>query len=299
MRHRLPPLDGLKVFESAARHLSFTRAADELCVSKGAVSYQIRRLEEHVGRALFTRAVRQVALTEAGHELQETTQRLFAELATTLAHLNPQHSVPDVIVAATTYVAARWLSPRIAQFVADHPDTSVVLQHNVNTADFALDDVDIAILWDRCHRITQRHRILELPMSLFPVCNRSLRAALGPRPKPDALIRVPLLCEDRTKDLWQEWADVAGTRLHNPRRVIADANVRVQAAIDGQGFVMADELMSRELDSGVLVAPFDIKLTGYGYVVMHSPARRSPAAANDLLEWLCTSEDEPALSKAT
>lgn len=287
MKHSLPPLDCLKVFEAAARHASFTRAADELCVTKGAVSHQIRRLEEHIGCVLFTRAVRQVALTEAGRELQQTTQWLFAELDRTLARLRPEPVGHDVTIAATTYVAARWLSPRVATFVDQHPEVSVALQHSVNASDFALAAVDVAIRWDRCDGHADSARLREMPMPLFPACSQPLARKLGRDPQPEALLGLPLLCEDRTQDLWQDWADVAGVTLHNPRRVIDDANVRAQAAIDGQGLMLVDEMMRNELRSGALVAPFDIELCGYGYVVMSSPQRVLSGEARALRDWLC------------
>lgn len=287
MKHDLPPLDCLKVFEAAARHASFTRAADELCVTKGAVSHQIRRLEEHVGCELFTRAVRQVTLTEAGDKLQQTTQWLFAELGRTLARLRPEPVGHDVTIAATTYVAARWLSPRLSAFVERHPEVSVALQHSVNASDFALESVDVAIRWDRCDGRAESGRLREMPMSMFPVCSPQMAKRLGRDPQPSALLGLPLLCEERTQDLWQEWADAAGLTLHNPRRVIDDANVRAQAAIDGQGLVLADDMMRNELRSGALVAPFGVELRGYGYAVMRSPQRRHNAEAAALCEWLC------------
>jgi DNA-binding transcriptional LysR family regulator len=286
MRHALPPLESLKAFESAARQLSFSRAAEELCITKGAISYQIRKLEEHLGKALFKRSVRRVLLTDAGQQLLQTTQRLFKDLADTLQRLQPGAGRYDVVIAATTYVAARWLSPRLATFSEQHPEVSIVLQHSVNSAVFSLEEVDIAIRWGRCDGRAQRHRLVELPMPLFPVCNPQVRARLGPRPTADALVHEPLLCDDRRQDLWQEWADFAGTRLHNPRRLIADANVRVQAAIDGLGLVLADELMRTEISSGALVAPFDSVLPGYGYVLMSAPSRPLNPGSRALRDWL-------------
>ncbi len=123
MKHDLPALDGLKVFESAARQLSFSQAARELCITKGAVSYQIRRLEERLDCALFQRDVRQVYLTHAGQQLLQTTQRIFAELTATLPQIKPGDKAHDVMIGVTTYVALRWLSPRISGFNQSNPHT--------------------------------------------------------------------------------------------------------------------------------------------------------------------------------
>ena len=159
MKHPLPPLDSLKVFESAARNLSFSRAADELCLSKGAISYQINKLEEFVQASLFTRTVRQVTLTDAGELLLASTQSVFEELGKTFAQFKSDSRVFDVSVAATTYVASRWLSPRIASFCKHFPDVAVSFQHSVNSADFSLQNVDIAMRWCECNGRKERERL--------------------------------------------------------------------------------------------------------------------------------------------
>ncbi len=259
MKHHLPSLDALKVFESAARQLSFSLAAQELCITKGAVSYQIRKLEESLDCALFRRATRQVFLTNAGQQLLLATQQLFSGLTQTLSQIKPADSSYDVHVAVTTYVAMRWLSTRIASFSEKHPDVSLVLQHSVNSEEFKIQDVDITIRWAACTGKTNRSRLIEMPMSLYPVCSPELLQKLKVDVGATDLSRIqfsktsfnvaPLLCEDRSFDLWQEWHGIQKSPLSNPRRVIADSNVRTQAAIDGQGWTMADSLMQRELDS--------------------------------------------------
>jgi LysR family glycine cleavage system transcriptional activator len=297
MKHDLPPLDALKVFESAARQLSFSLAARELCITKGAVSYQIRRLEEVLDCALFQRTVRQVYLTHAGQQLLQTTQRSFAELDATIKHIKPGDSAHDVLIGVSTYVALRWLSPRISAFNQANPDISLLLQHSVNAENFRIQDVDFAIRWCGMDDETSPQRPLELPMPLFPVCSPSLLESAGCG---DAGIRVTdlaelastaLLCEDRSLDLWQAWyasqPDGKQPRaLANPRRVIADANVRTQAAIDGQGWTMADALMQRELDAGELVAPFTHQLDGFGYAIQTSQSRYVSRKAQELRSWL-------------
>jgi len=300
MKHQLPALDSLKAFESAARHLSFSLAADELCITKGAISYQIRKLEESIDCALFKRSVRQVYLTDAGQKLLQTTRRLFNDLAQTLDALAPSETEPDVTFAATTYVAMRWLSPRIASFTEHNPDVSIVFQHSVNSEDFKLQDVDIAIRWCACNGTVDRRRLLEMPMPLYPVCSPQLLHRLGiewsDQGLPTAQIgqapfdSIPLLCEDRRLDLWSKWSGEHSMILPNPRRVIADANVRTQAAIDGQGLTMADALMTREFENGSLVAPFELQLEGYGYALMASPGRYMNQKVRDLRGWLMQEE---------
>jgi len=296
MKHSLPPLDSLKAFESAARHLSFSLAADELCITKGAISYQIRKLEENIDCALFKRSIRQVYLTDAGQRLLQTTRRLFEDLGQTIDQLGPNNAEHDVSIAATTYVALRWLSPRVARFNELNPDVSIVLQHSVNSDDFKLQDVDIAIRWCACDGGSDRSCLLELPMPLYPVCSPRLLRRLGIKDHKAKLSNqkisqpgfdtTPLLCEDRRLDLWQAWYGKQVIPLQNPRRLIADSNVRTQAAVDGQGWTMADALMRGELTSGALLSPFEHQLEGYGYALMSSPGRYLNRKARDLRDWL-------------
>jgi DNA-binding transcriptional LysR family regulator len=295
MKHHLPPLDSLKPFESAARNLSFTRAGEELCLSKGAVSYQIKKLEEFVQASLFLRTVRQVSLTDEGKLLLASTQSAFLELGNTFNQLKGEARVFDVSVAATTYVASRWLSPRIASFSEKFPDVAVSFRHAVNAADFKLQDVDIAMRWGECTGQPEPARLLELPMPLFPACSPQLLRRLCPSADgpiaAEALLappwnKVPLLCEDRGLDLWTLWLKPNGQTLVNPRRVIGDANVRVQAAIDGQGLIMEDALIQYELDNGLLVAPFADQLSGFGYALLNPARRFDNAKARALCDWL-------------
>ena len=213
MKHHLPPLDALKVFESAARQLSFTLAAQELCITKGAVSYQIKKLEESLDCALFKRAIRQVFLTNAGQQLLLSSQQLFSGLRLTLGQIKSDDSNYDVHVGVTTYVAMRWLSPRIARYSEQNPDVSVVLRHSVNSEDFDLRDVDIAIRWGACDGKIDHSRLLEMPLPLYPACSPRLLQRFNIECEPGTIDRqkmneppfnsVPLLCEDRTMDLWR------------------------------------------------------------------------------------------------
>lgn len=305
MKHHLPPLDTLKAFESAARHLSFTLAAEELCISKGAISYQIRKLEETLKCSLFKRSVRQVYLTDAGQALLHTTRKMFAELGDTLDRLHGESSQSGVSVAATTYVAARWLSSHISQFNEQHDDIAVLLHHSVNSAEFKLADVDLAIRWGQCRQRSGSSHFAKLPMPLFPaisprllnrITGSSKNRITATRLLSDPLQNVPLLCEDRQQDLWQEWlATATGNKkieLKNPRRIITDANVRVQAAVDGQGLILADGLMLSELNNDLLIAPFKEQLTGYGYVFLAAPTRILSENANTLKTWLIKNAEQ-------
>ncbi len=281
MKHALPSLDRLKVFESSARLLSFTKAATELCITKGAVSYQIKRLEDQIGVPLFRRSTRQIFLTDAGQSLFQTTRSVFDEVEFSIQRIraSKQH---DITIAATTYVAARWLSPRVAKFLEQYPDVSVRFEHHVNDPSFQLKQTDLALIWGNCRQPMDQNTIANIPMALFPAVNPEQAARL--QKDTTWLSKITLLSEDRSQDLWLEWF---GKRvLPNPRQVIEDANVRVQAAIDGQGMILADDLMKSELDSQLLVAPFDHALSDYGYQLKKSADIATSLAVDNILKWL-------------
>lgn len=300
MKHTLPPLDSLKAFEAAARHLNFSLAAQELCISKGAISYQIQKLEEAIKCKLFRRSVRQVYLTEAGQTLFQTTKQIFNSLDQSLIKLQESKQQTSVTIAATTYVSARWLSSRISRFNEMHPSINIQFQHSVNSAEFKLDEVDLAVRWEQKQNKLDQKRFAEITMSLFPSISPRFLQNHGIDPTKQITIEslleapfntIPLLCEDRSLDLWQEWFEKNKPQgckktLANPRRIISDANVRVQAAVDNQGLILSDELMSYELNNGLLVAPFKEKLDGYCYALLSSPAHIYSENALLLKQWI-------------
>ncbi|PWQ98476.1 LysR family transcriptional regulator [Leucothrix arctica] len=300
MKHSLPPLESLKVFEAAARHLSFLLAAKELCVSKGAVSYQIRKLEEDLQCKLFKRSIRQIYLTEAGQLLFQTTRRLFQELEHTVSKLKVSKQQANVTIAATTYVAARWLSSRISRFNEAFPNINIMLQHTVDADDFKLDDVDLAIIWGPRNDKLDKDRFAKITMPLFPVISPRLlethNISSTQHLNIDTLLsgplkNIPLLCEDREEDMWQDWLDAyqlpdSELRLNNPRRTLGDANVRAQAAVDGQGLVLADELMLNELNNGLLIRLFKKSLNSYSYDFYAASTRMYSDNAMILRDWI-------------
>ena len=285
MKHPLPNLESLKAFEAAARHLSFTLAADELCITKGAISYQIKRLEAEVNQSLFKRNVRQVLLTDAGQQLYQSTQSIFTDLSNCLDKLKPGIN-NNITIGVTTYVAARWLSPMVTEFCLKHPEVSLQFVHTVNSSTFNINDVDVAIRWDRCGNILKGIRLMETPMPLFPVCSTQLLQWIHEGGTADDFNGATLLCEDREQDLWTEWAGDKFDISDNPRRVIADANVRVQAAIDGQGMILADSMMQSEINSGALVTPCENELLGYGYTIMAAKQAQQKPMVKLLIDWL-------------
>ena len=282
----LPSLNSLRVFEAAARHQSFTVAAEELAVTQGAVSYQIRRLEGALGIDLFRRKTRQVALTVEGERLFRAVHRMLRDLDDEVRAISPRSDRMVLTVAVSTYVAARWLSPRLGRFFSAHPEITLRLQHSVNDPTFAVEDVDMAIRWgDGSWPGVASELLLASPM--MPVCAPGLIEG-GASCGPENLHAHTLLHDQPGIDLWDEWfvkagvdGPPAGTGL-----TITDPNVRVQAAIDGQGVVLADCLIDNEIDAGRLVAPFEIILDGYGFHMLYETQAARRPAFRRFREWI-------------
>lgn len=287
MYDNLPPLHSLRAFEAAARHLSFTKAARELHVTQGAVSYQIRQLEERLDRLLFVRRIRAVTLTAEGSRLFEVCQRTFQDLAQEIAALSPERDDGILIVAVSTYVTTRWLSRRLSPFFEAHPGTTLRLQHSINAPDFSIEDVDIAIRWGQAGKLGPRSRTL-VPTPMLPLCAPALMSGERAIKSPSDLQWHHLLRDEPGEDLWPDWLALAGVPGLKTRagQTISDPNVRVQAAIDGQGVVLADALVADDIAEGRLIAPFNTAIEGYGYHLLWSARSIARPGVRAFRDWL-------------
>lgn len=266
MLGKISSLNSLRTFEVAARRASFTNAAEELCLSQGAVSQQIRQLESQIGIRLFRREIRKVSLTDAGERLYRVTRRALLDIDTEVTALAPGPDAAQLSIAVSTYVAIKWLSKRLGGFFETHPDVKLQLQHTVNEVDFDIARYDFAIRWGKAPWRGAASCEL-LAMRMMPMCASALIAAADGLRSPADLRHLTLLRDHDSVDLWPAWLDQAGVALDAAAkgRMILDPVVRIQAAIDGQGVVLADDLAADDIASGRLVAPFDIVLEGYGY----------------------------------
>ena len=287
MFQHLPPLKSLPAFEAAARLGGFNQAAEELSVSPGAISYQVKQLESALGTAMFHRRTRQIELTLAGRQFHRVVQKLFYELDAEVARVSRRGRETPLTVSVSTYFVTRWLSPRMGRFLSEYPDTTVRLQHAVNDPDFVLDNVDLAIRWGNgdwpgC----ESELLFKLPMiavcaPTFAENNPGLHHLID-------LQHCTLLHDQPGMNRWSEWLDNAGVEpwenLTGP--VIVDPNVRVQSAIDAQGIVLANPLVQQELDDGKLVEPFDVRLGGYGYYLIYRRRGNHTKSFQRFANWL-------------
>jgi LysR family glycine cleavage system transcriptional activator len=256
----LPPLNALRVFEVAARQLSFTRAADELHVTQTAVSHQMRLLEAHLGVPLFVRLPRRLELTAHGQAYARELGRVFARIQDATAALTVRPGRQVLALTSLPSFAARWLLPRIGRFSRAHPDTDLRLIATERQLDFAREPVDVGIRFGYGRYAGLRAEKL-MDDAWFPVCAPRLLAKRRSPTLAD-LRRQPLLHDD-SQEVWRRWLRAAGARGVDPERghVFTDASMMLQAAADGHGFAMGRRaLVERDLAARRLVRPFPLSL---------------------------------------
>lgn len=291
---RLPPLDALRAFEAAARHLSFTRAADEICVTQGAISHRIRALEAELGLALFRRLTRRLELTEAGEVLARAVRRGLDEFAGGLAALE-RGTVPDgpLRVSVLPSFAARWLVPRLGRFHDRHPGIETRIAAESRLADLRAGGADLAIRFGR-----GRYPGLEVEFlmgdAVRPVCSPSLLREHGPLDC-DAIGRFPLL-HDSTAETdgsgadWASWCAHAGRPdlPCQPGQRLSNAMLALEAAAAGLGLALGREsLVEEDLASGRLTAPLAVSApTTFSYWLVCLPDARGAPRTVAFRAWL-------------
>src|SRR5712692_2102941 len=208
MRPRLPSLNALKAFEAAARHESFTRAAEELCVTQGAVSHQVKALEAELAVKLFNRERQRLLITEAGRDYLNVIRDALDRIAVGTERLLQRQSAGVLTVSTSPDFAAKWLVNRLSRFAENCPDVDLRVAAATHYADFARDDVDVAIRHGDGHwpGLDVQRLYSE---RLFPVCSPKLVAGRNRITKAADLLKFPLLRLDDWKN-WARWFDAAG-----------------------------------------------------------------------------------------
>jgi DNA-binding transcriptional LysR family regulator len=259
----------------------------ELSLTQGAISYQVRHLEAELGIALFLRSARQVSLTAEGQSLYRTTHRLFRELEDEIHHIAPGQDELILTVSVSTYFVTRWLSKRLGNFLNQHPEITLRLQHSVNDPDFTVEDVDLAIRWGKGDWPGSESELL-ISSPMFAVCSPELIKGDSPAARLEELRGQTFLHDQESNDGWREWLRQAGLDDLNAGAgpVIIDPNVRVQSAIDGHGLVLANILLNEDITAGRLAKPFGIELEGYGFHLLYTPAVKRLRAFQLFRKWL-------------
>lgn len=287
---RLPPLNALRAFEAAARHLSVTRAAAELNVTQAAVSHQIKSLETHLGLPLFRRLNRAMMLTEEGQTLFPAVRDALDGLAEAAERLRARKTGGALTVSTLPSFAVKWLVPRMSHFQDRHPDIDLRISAKENLVDFGRDAIDVAIRfgggsWPGVHAEWLADE------ALMPVCSPVLLPRLQ---HPDDLAETTLLHEDmlplRAFPTWESWLAAAGVTgvdaSRGPR--FSHTHLMLQAAMDGRGVALGQHLIvSDDLATGRLVEPFSFRLpAGFSYYLVYPPSAAQQPKVLAFRQWV-------------
>jgi LysR family glycine cleavage system transcriptional activator len=257
MSRRLPPLNAVKAFEAAARHLSFTRAAEELFVTQAAVSHQIKALEDFLGLKLFRRKNRSLLLTEEGQSYFLDIKDIFIELGEATNRLLARSAVGSLTVSMSPSFAIQWLVPRLAKFSEKNPDIDVRIKAVDSNANSLTDDVDVAIYYGQGNWPGLRADKLRNEV-LIPVCSPLLLNSAKPLAQPSDL-KFHTLLHDSNRQDWQAWFRQCGVSDINVNQgpIFSHSSLVLQAAVHGQGVALGYSVLARpDIKAGRLVCPF-------------------------------------------
>ncbi|TIT07469.1 MAG: LysR family transcriptional regulator [Mesorhizobium sp.] len=284
----LPPLQAIRVFEAVARHLSFTKAAQELGMTQAAASYQIKLLEERIGAPLFLRRPKQIELTGPGQRLAPAVSEAFSILGQAYA---AARGGADGLLCVTTVLtfASNWLAQHLGSFQIAHPALAVRLDTSSRLTDFAREDVDIAIRsgggkWPGL----EAHKLLDADFT--PMLSPKLAASIGGVKEPADLLRLPIL--DPGDVWWSQWFEAAGVTGHDlakrPGSSMGAQAYEANAAMAGHGVaILTRALFKNEIADGRLIQPFDlVGDDGHAYWLVYPTARRNAPKIRAFRDWI-------------
>jgi len=279
MKRQLPPLNALRAFEAAGRHLSFLKAAEELGVTPAAVSHQVKALEAYCGAPLFRRLTRALLLTDAGQAALPLLRDGFDTLADAAAGMRRHEDTPLLTVSVAPSFAAKWLVPRLDGFRAAYPDYDIRVDATDRVIDFAKESADVAIRYGAGKYPGLRADCLMREVS-SPVCSPRLLEGQYPLRVPadlrhHTLLHVEWKREDEAAPNWRMWLLAAGARDVDSSRGqrFNQESMVVQAAVEGHGVALASNVLTADdVAAGRLVRPFDLSLADpldFSYYVVY------------------------------
>ncbi len=295
MPRRIAPLNALRAFEAAARHLSFTQAAAELNVTPAAVSHQIKALEEYCGMRLFHRRTRALLLTDAAKTALPLLREAFDRLADASATLQADGDDGLLTVTAAPSIAAKWLVTRLDRFRTLEPEIDIRLDATDRLRDFARDGVDIAIRYGggRYPGLSVRQLFAT---RVHPVCSPGFLVAHPTLRVPQdlagrTLLHIDWATQDESWPSWKMWLLAAGVTGVDPARGprFNDIAMALQAAVEGHGIALvSDVLASDDIAAGRLVRLFDLSVpVTFGYFVVCPPDKAEIPKVKRFCDWLC------------
>jgi len=286
MARHLPPLSALRAFEAAARHLNFTRAAEELHLTHGAISHQMKSLEASVGVALFRREGKKLLLTDAGQRFASRLRDLLGDLRAAVAEVGKRRDQQELTISVLPSFASLWLIPRLARFHAAHPEIDVNIRATQALAEFGPDGVDLAI---RMGAGGWPGLVAEklFDEEVFPVASPRLNGGALPK-RPEALAREVLLRSERQP--WTPWFRAMGLDWPEPGRgpIYSDETLLVQAAAEGIGVALArGALVAADLATGRLVRLFPRRVPSRtAYYLVYPRAAGELARVRAFRDWI-------------
>ena len=316
MALRLPPLNGLRAFEAAARHLSFQKAAEELHVTPAAISHQIKGLEENLGVQLFHRGNRVLELTDGARLCLPKLQEGFDCLREAIERLRSEQDTVTLEVGVAPSLAAKWLMPRLHRFIAAHPEIDVRIFADAHLIDYSergpgtpSGDGDVCIRFGTGHYSGYRADKL-FDVSLLPMCSPKLLEGEHALREPEDLRHHTLLHDgvayfEHGGTNWEVWLKAAGVEGVDAARGahFNHTALALEAAVDGSGVVLATPIVAAsDLASGRLIRPFALSLpSDFSYYVISQEAKADAPAVASFRDWLfeeANRDEEPAPTRA-
>ena len=292
---RLPPLNALRAFEAAARHLSFTKAANELFVTQAAVSHQIKALEEWFGFPLFRRQARALLLTDEAQAYLPAVRDAFDSLDSATARLLRLDQAGMLNISVAASFAAAWLVPRLGRFADAYPEIDVRISANDLVVDFDQEEVDVAIRYgqgDWPNVVSERF----LTEDIFVVCSPKLLEGQHPLRTPMDLEHHTML-HDQMREDWRMWLEAKGLDIESRRSLgISNSSMVIQAAIDGLGVALGRSvLVADDLATGRLVKPFDDAIHAeFAYYIVYPERNAQRPKVKAFRDWVFSEVERSA-----
>lgn len=291
MVRRIAPLTSLRAFEATARRRSITEAAAELGVTPGAVSQSVKALEAYLGRQLLRRTSRGLELTDSAAAALPNLSAAFDALAAASRDLAGAERGGILTVSVAPAFAAKWLTPRLAEFAARCPDIDVRIDAAMALVDFSAEGVDLAIRYGAGHWPGVESRPL-MAESVTPVCAPALAASIS---TPGDLAQHALIHDesnrmDESCPDWSMWLRAAGVvgvdAARGPR--FNQSNLAIEAALSGRGVALAKRALAQDdLDAGRLTAPFEISTpVAFAYWIVHPPGKLRARPVQQFIAWI-------------
>lgn len=282
----LPNLSALRAFEAAARHESFSRAAEEIHLTHGAISHQVRQLEQELGVSLFVRQGKRLTLSENGRRYAQAVRLALSDLVHATQNLQREGNIKRLSITCLPSFGARWLAPRLAHFVDQYPDLEVNLNTSQALVDFNREAFDVGIRYGRGN-YPGLHREFLMADAYYPVARPDYVERLQIREIED-LKRANLL--RNSDEPWSLWFRAAGLDWSEPSvgLVFEDSSVQTRAAVDGQGVALGrHSIVEIDIQRGALVRLFDISvLSPHAYYLVCLPQALEKAQVRLFSEWL-------------